>query len=77
MTSKPTAIVTGGSRGVGRSIVARLCRESRVVFTYRRDEEAAAALVAAVASSGGEAYAVRADLGQPGEADPSRRYGAS
>jgi 3-oxoacyl-[acyl-carrier protein] reductase len=68
VTSKPIAIVTGGSRGVGRSIVTRLATESRVVFTYRRDEEAAAALVAAVASSGGEAYAVRADLGRPGEA---------
>ena len=68
MTSKPIAIVTGGSRGVGRSIVARLCRESRVVFTYRRDEQAAASVVDAAAASGGEAYAVRADLGQPGEA---------
>jgi 3-oxoacyl-[acyl-carrier protein] reductase len=68
VTSKPIAIVTGGSRGVGRSIVTRLATESRVVFTYRRDEEAAAALVAAVAWGGGEAYAMRADLGQPGAA---------
>jgi NAD(P)-dependent dehydrogenase (short-subunit alcohol dehydrogenase family) len=68
VTGKSIAIVTGGSRGVGRSIVARLATESRVVFTYRRDEQAAATLVAAVAARGGEAYAVRADLGQPGAA---------
>jgi 3-oxoacyl-[acyl-carrier protein] reductase len=66
--TKPTAIVTGGSRGVGRSIVALLATESRVVFTYRRDEQAAAALVEAVGASGGEAFAVRADFGRSGEA---------
>jgi 3-oxoacyl-[acyl-carrier protein] reductase len=68
VTAKTIAIVTGGSRGVGRSIVARLATESRVVFTYRRDEQAAAALVAAVAAGGGEAFAVQADLGDPGAA---------
>jgi NAD(P)-dependent dehydrogenase (short-subunit alcohol dehydrogenase family) len=49
VTTKPIAIVTGGSRGVGRSIVARLATESRVAFTYRRDEHATAALIDAVA----------------------------
>jgi NAD(P)-dependent dehydrogenase (short-subunit alcohol dehydrogenase family) len=49
VTTKPIAIVTGGSRGVGRSIVARLATESRVAFTCRRDEHAAAALIDAVA----------------------------
>lgn len=68
MTAKTIAIVTGGSRGVGRSIVARLATESRVVFTYRRDEQAATALVVAVAARGGEAFAVQADLGDPGAA---------
>jgi 3-oxoacyl-[acyl-carrier protein] reductase len=68
MTTKPIAIVTGGSRGVGRSIVARLATESRVAFTYRRDEEAAAAVIDEVAAAGGEAFAVRADFAKPGEA---------
>lgn len=51
LTRKTIAIVTGGSRGVGRSIVAQLATESRVVFTYRRDEHAAAAMVAALISA--------------------------
>jgi 3-oxoacyl-[acyl-carrier protein] reductase len=37
-----TALVTGGSRGIGRAIVARLAREgARVVFTYRHNRTAA------------------------------------
>jgi 3-oxoacyl-[acyl-carrier protein] reductase len=51
LTGKTIAILTGGSRGVGRSIVAQLATESQVVFTYRRDEHAAAALVAALSSA--------------------------
>ena len=52
-----TAIVTGGSRGIGRAIVRRLARDgARVVFTYRQDEAAADEL----AREAG-ALAVRAD----------------
>ncbi|MBD3239030.1 MAG: SDR family NAD(P)-dependent oxidoreductase, partial [Chitinivibrionales bacterium] len=37
-----TAIVTGGSRGIGRAITAELAlRGARVFFTYNRNEEAA------------------------------------
>jgi 3-oxoacyl-[acyl-carrier protein] reductase len=40
------AIVTGGSRGIGRSIVETLsARGMQVTFTYREDEKAASALV--------------------------------
>lgn len=41
--SKPLALVTGGSRGLGRGIVRRIARDYHVAFTYRRDEAAAAA----------------------------------
>jgi 3-oxoacyl-[acyl-carrier protein] reductase len=37
------AIVTGGSRGIGRAIVADFCAKgARVYFTYHKNEEAAA-----------------------------------
>jgi 3-oxoacyl-[acyl-carrier protein] reductase len=53
-----TAVVTGGSRGIGRAIVRRLARDgARVVFSYRQDKAAADALAHEV----GGAVAVRAD----------------
>jgi len=42
---KPTAIVTGGSRGIGRAIVEELVRTHTVVATYNSNREAAEALV--------------------------------
>jgi 3-oxoacyl-[acyl-carrier protein] reductase len=42
-----TAIVTGGSRGIGRAIVERLTRDgANVVFSYAGNEDAAAELFA-------------------------------
>lgn len=56
------AIVTGGSRGIGRAIVQRLAADGAVVvFSYATDSAAAEQLVAEVEAGGGRARAVRAD----------------
>ena len=56
------ALVTGGSRGIGRAIVKRLAADgASVVFSYLSRHDAADSVVAEVASAGGQAYAVQAD----------------
>ncbi|MEV1006984.1 glucose 1-dehydrogenase [Streptomyces sp. NPDC049881] len=63
------AVVTGGSRGIGRAIVERLARDgAEVVFSYARAEDRAAEVTAAVAAAGGTAHAVRADFTDPAAA---------
>ena len=58
------ALVTGGSRGIGRAIVKRLATDgAAVVFSYRQNETAAAEVVREVTGDGGRAFAVRADQG--------------
>lgn len=62
MTHK-IAVVTGGSRGIGKSIVLALAGAGyQVAFSYVRDEASAAALQAQVEGLGRECLAVQCDV---------------
>ncbi|MER5552954.1 SDR family oxidoreductase [Streptomyces sp. NPDC002793] len=57
------AIVTGGSRGIGRAVSCRLARDGlAVVVNYARDAAAAEETVSAITAAGGRAISVRADV---------------
>jgi 3-oxoacyl-[acyl-carrier protein] reductase len=57
------ALVTGASRGIGRSIAVLLAaRGHHVAVNYRTNADAAAEVVEAIAGTGGEALAVQADV---------------
>ncbi len=57
------AIVTGGSRGIGRAIALELARRgAAVVVNYHTHAEAANAVVAAIDGQGGRAMAIQADV---------------
>ena len=64
------AIVTGGSRGIGRAVVDLLSSFGvTVVVNYLRDEQAAAATVAKAREHESEPVAIQADVAQLSEAD--------
>ncbi|MZE78474.1 SDR family oxidoreductase [Streptomyces xinghaiensis] len=57
------AVVTGGSRGIGRAVAHRLARDGlAVVVNYARDAGAAEETVTAITAAGGRAIGVRADV---------------
>jgi len=58
------ALVTGGSRGIGRAIVKRLAGDgAAVVFSYLSRHDAAQSVADEVSEAGGRAFAVQADQG--------------
>jgi 3-oxoacyl-[acyl-carrier protein] reductase len=63
------AVVTGGSRGIGRAIALRIAaRGARLVINYRSDEAAAREVVDQIVAQGGQAIAVQADVSDGKEA---------
>ena len=60
------ALVTGGSRGIGRAIAVHLAtRGHSVAVNFASNEDAAKAVVAEIDDHGGTATAVKADVGDP------------
>jgi len=65
-----SAVVTGGSRGIGRAIGLRLARQGAdVCFSYRGNEAAAESAVAEIVGLGRRALAVQGDAADPEAAD--------
>lgn len=61
-----TAIVTGGSRGIGAAIAERLAGEgAAVAISYTSRPDAAEAVVGRIEAAGGRAFAVQADAADP------------
>jgi NAD(P)-dependent dehydrogenase (short-subunit alcohol dehydrogenase family) len=65
ITPKKIAIVTGGSRGIGRSTVESLAKRGvNTIFTYHTHGTDAEAVVGAVNDAGSEAVALQLDAGK-------------
>ncbi len=64
-----TALITGGSRGIGRATAELLAKAgARVAINYVRDEAAANSAVREIRASGGEAMALAGNVGDVDEA---------
>jgi 3-oxoacyl-[acyl-carrier protein] reductase len=63
------ALVTGGARGIGRTLCERLAHDGyRVVVNFRSDADAAASLVDKLRNDGAQAVGIQADVSDPDQA---------
>ncbi|HEY4633806.1 MAG TPA: 3-oxoacyl-[acyl-carrier-protein] reductase [Candidatus Limnocylindrales bacterium] len=68
--SGKAALVTGGSRGIGRAIVIRLATQGAdVAFSYKGNATAAAETAASVGALGRRALAIQGDVAEPESAE--------
>jgi 3-oxoacyl-[acyl-carrier protein] reductase len=74
-----TAVVTGGSRGIGKAIVLHLLRQGcRVVFTYRSRKQDAERVVEEAAAAGlTEVHSLQSDAGDAAAASEVAGFAAS
>jgi NAD(P)-dependent dehydrogenase (short-subunit alcohol dehydrogenase family) len=65
-----TALVTGASRGIGRAIATRLADDGALVGVhYGTNDDAAKETLATIEAVGGQAFLIRAPLGEDGDLD--------
>jgi NAD(P)-dependent dehydrogenase (short-subunit alcohol dehydrogenase family) len=64
------ALVTGGSRGIGRGISLKLAEQGvHVAINYRSDEASAKATLEKVRTKGADGFIVQADVSQPAQVE--------
>jgi len=65
---RKSAVITGGSRGIGRAIAERLAADGvAVAINYSRSPKQAGEVVRRIIDRGGEATAIQADVSNPGD----------
>jgi 3-oxoacyl-[acyl-carrier protein] reductase len=70
MSEQKIAVVTGGSRGIGRAIAVELAAHGyQMVITYKTNDEAAAETLRLIREAGGSGEAVKFDVGNAAEAE--------
>lgn len=61
--TKPVAVITGGSRGIGRAVAIALAQQGwNICFSYATNLAAAQETTACIEAAGGRAVAVKADM---------------
>ncbi|MBN1547217.1 MAG: SDR family NAD(P)-dependent oxidoreductase, partial [Syntrophaceae bacterium] len=69
MSEEQVALVTGGSRGIGRAIALELAKAGyRVIITYKANDAAAEEALELIRAQGGQGEAVRFDVSDSAEA---------
>src|SRR5580658_8006973 len=67
---KKVAMVTGASRGIGRTVAGRLAKDGfAVVVNYLSNAAEANEVVAQIKESGGNGIAIQADVSKPGDVE--------